>query len=88
MQDNAIAQMTISDLEQKLEKRVQMFDGLRTKVETETKQEVAVKHQQLEDDLTELRAKQDELETTVSAQRQDPVFLGRAQFCTINLRIW
>lgn len=70
MQDHAIAQMTISDLEGKLEKRVKMFDGLRSKVEMETKNEIALKEQHLTDELTTYRAKHDELETTMSAQRQ------------------
>jgi hypothetical protein len=51
LQDNAISKMTISELEEKLEKRVQMFDGIRTKVESETRNEICIREQHLDDEL-------------------------------------
>ena len=70
MQDNAIAQMTIGDLEQRLEKRSKMFEGMRLKVEDDLKKDNAIRQEHFADELQNAQNKIGELESCCSTQKQ------------------
>ena len=70
MQDNAIAQMTIGDLEQRLEKRSKMFEGMRSKVEDDLKKDNAIREEHFADELQNAQNKIGELESCCATQKQ------------------
>jgi len=51
LQDHAIAQMTIKELEEKLSERVELFEGLREKVEDDAKRENQNAIERIQEDL-------------------------------------